>query len=714
MDCSRKTAGNLTLNTLGAIDSRNGKIFRPLQFVLLSLLLWASVVSCRNNLSYHPKAVSGILDLRDWNVAEHPLIDLDGEWEYYPGLLSSSDKASGSKKPFTVPGTWNGSGYGTLKLKLLLPEHSNAFAFYSKGQATAFTLYANGEKILNSGTPGADRQSSIPNSRPSFHELNRSSSEILITLEISNFYHRFGGLWHGIRFGDSEELRKEVSQFRDMDLFFGGIFFLTFLYHIGLFLIRRKDRSPLPFGLFCLVLFVRLLVTEDKILLSYFPFWGYETSMRLEYLTFYLSLPLGLHYLRHTFPEFFPKVWIRGFYILACGFTLSSLLPFPEASKVIPYYQAAMFAAIILAVYVLCRAVLNKKPYAAPLLFGFFTLSVTGVLDVLSAHQILGIRFLMPFGLLTLVLIETFVLSSRYGDLYREKELLTEEMLRLNMTYSRFVPRRFLGLLEKVNIADMLPGDQVRKEMTILFSDIRSFTEISESMNGKESFEFLNNYLSKMEPLIRTNHGFVDKYFGDGIMALFSERPDDAVYAAIQMQTEILSYNRHRVGDRAIRVGIGIHTGSLILGLIGAEGRMESTVISEAVHVASRLEYLTKYYGANILISNDSFLLLEKPDRFLIRKLDKIRVKGKAGEIFIHEIGDYLSATEKEAFKNSKQYYEKGLDAFFAGRYMDAGETFREALRIYPGDKAASLYLKRCTEQLPTRIKRYAPGPDLA
>ncbi|WP_039948263.1 7TM diverse intracellular signaling domain-containing protein [Leptospira fainei] len=684
------------------------------QFILLFSVIWIGLASCRKNLSYHPTAVAGILDLRNWNVAEHPLIDLDGEWEYYPGLLSSSGKVADDKRSFNVPGTWNGSGYGTLKLKLLLPENSPAFAFYSKGQATAFTLYVNGEKILNSGTPGADRQSSIPDSRPSFHELNHSASELLIVLEISNFYHRFGGLWYGIRFGESEELKKEVSQYRDMDLFLGGIFFLTFLYHIGLFLIRRKDRSPLPFGLFCFVLFVRLLVTEDKILLSYFPSWGYETSMRLEYLSFYLSLPLGLHYLRHTFPEFFPKIWIRGFYILACGFALSSLLSFPEASKVIPYYQAVMFAAIILAIYVLCRAVLNRKPYAAPLLFGFFTLSATGVLDVLSAHQILGTRFLMPIGLLTLVLIETFVLSSRYGDLYREKEILTEKMLRLNITYSRFVPRNFLGLLEKGNIADMLPGDQVRKEMTILFSDIRSFTEISESMNGKESFEFLNNYLSKMEPVIRTNHGFVDKYFGDGIMALFSERPDDAVNAAIQMQTEILSYNRQRIGDRAIRVGIGIHTGSLILGLIGAEGRMESTVISEAVHVASRLEYLTKYYGANILISQDSFLLLEQPDRFLIRKLDKIEIKGKIDEVFIYEIGDYLNATEKEAFQNSKQYYEKGLDAFFAGRYMDAGETFREALRVYPGDKAANLYLKRCTEQLPTRVKRYAPGPDLA
>ncbi|WP_246032182.1 adenylate/guanylate cyclase domain-containing protein [Leptospira fluminis] len=696
------TEGNVTLKRIIEFSRLSAIRFFFFLSILGPFLLFAS--SCSRQTEERPKVSNGILDLRNWDFQRHPLLDLTGDWEYYPDRLASDGNAEEKKSLFAVPGVWLGSGYATMKLGILLPKNAPNLAFYSKGQATAFDLYVNGAKVLKSGIVGKDPVSSVPESRGSFGEWDPSGVSIAqVTLDISNFHHRFGGLWYGIRFGESSALREEVARFRDMDWFLGGIFFLTFLYHVGLFLIRRQDLSPLPFGLFCFTLFVRILVTEDKILLSYFPSFGYLTSMRLEYLTFYLSLPLGLHYLRSIYPDLFPRIWMGSFYGLGLIFSVGAFLPFPEASKAIPYYQASMFASIILVVYVLVLAVWKRKPYAIPLMVGYLILSTAGVIEVLAAHQILKTRSFLPLGLFVLVMIETFVLSFRYGDLYREKEALAEELRRINSTYSSFVPSKFLGLLDKQSVAELKPGDQVRREVTILFSDIRSFTEISESMNAKENFEFLNTYLGRMEPVIRTNRGFVEKYFGDGIMALFSETPDDAVLAAIQMQKEILIYNRQRLaeGRRPFQVGIGIHTGSSILGLIGAEGRMDSTVISEAVHVAARLEVLTKFYGTGILLSQDTYSSLKNRERFLSRKLDRIPIKGKKEEVFIYEIGDYLSDAEQEAFRNSKTGFEKGVDAFLSGRFMDAGETFREALRVYPGDKTSLLYLKRCTEQMP-------------
>ncbi|MCZ0900792.1 adenylate/guanylate cyclase domain-containing response regulator, partial [Microcoleus sp. HI-ES] len=164
------------------------------------------------------------------------------------------------------------------------------------------------------------------------------------------------------------------------------------------------------------------------------------------------------------------------------------------------------------------------------------------------------------------------------------------ELEKIAAASARFVPREFLKFLKRESIVDARLGDSVQAEMTIMFADIRSFTSLSESMSPRENFEFLNSYLSRVGPVIREYNGFIDKYIGDGIMALFPNRAEDAVQAAIEMQHQVKIYNRHRQnsGYQPISIGIGLHTGTLMLGTIGEAERMESTVISDAVNLASR------------------------------------------------------------------------------------------------------------------------------
>jgi two-component system sensor histidine kinase ChiS len=170
---------------------------------------------------------------------------------------------------------------------------------------------------------------------------------------------------------------------------------------------------------------------------------------------------------------------------------------------------------------------------------------------------------------------------------------------KINIAYGRFVPHEFLKFLERESIVDVQLGDQVQKEMTVLFADIRSFTSLSERMSPKENFDFLNAYLSRVSPVIRNHNGFIDKYIGDAVMALFPQTADDAVQAAIEMQKQVSLYNSYRQenGYDPIAIGIGLHSGTLMLGTVGESQRMESTVIADAVNLASRLEGLTKVYG---------------------------------------------------------------------------------------------------------------------
>ncbi|PJZ69599.1 adenylate/guanylate cyclase domain-containing protein [Leptospira perolatii] len=669
---------------------------------------------CGPNRLQSPVASNGILDLSSWDINSEPIVSLNGDWEYYPGILISSKESipSGTEPSFSkVPRTWKGDGFGTYHLKVLLSKGSSELALASKSQATAYRLFLNGKELISAGTPGTVKDESIPSNHPAFRSLGDVGNELDIFVQVSNFHHRLGGIWFEINLGSARELQFQLSQKRDWDWFLGGIFFLTALFHIGEFLARRKDRSSFIFGAFCAILFLRLFITEDYLLPFYFPSLSYDACIRLDYFTFYLGLPLSLHYLKYLFPNYFPNIWLRGFYSLAAGFIISLLLPLPEATEVIPYYQAVFFVAFVLGMYVLVRAIGDKQAYSVPLCIGYFALGITGTVDVFSTHQMVRMNEMLPVGLLILVIIQTFVLSFRFSQLAKEKDELTEELRILNESYRRFVPIRFLGFLGKKKITELGPGDQALRDMSVLFSDIRSFTELSEKLDPKESFEFLNSYLSRMEPIIRSNHGFVDKYFGDAIMALFPENPDDALHAAVQMQISIQEENliRAEKGIPEIQVGIGVHTGSMMMGLIGGEGKLESTVISDAVRVVSHLESMTRHTNSNILVSEEFFLRLKNPDAFLSRKLDQVKIKGRDEELVIYEIADFLGLQEREAFRKSKTPFEKGVLAFWSGRYKDAGESFREALRLYPGDLSSHSYIKRCSISTQSQASKALP-----
>ena len=206
--------------------------------------------------------------------------------------------------------------------------------------------------------------------------------------------------------------------------------------------------------------------------------------------------------------------------------------------------------------------------------------------------------------------------------------MLSDAESELTDAAKRFVPHEFLNFLGHKSIVDVQLGDQVQQEMSIMFADIRNFATFSERMSPKENFDFINDYLNRVGPVIRAHQGFIDKYIGDAVMALFPNTADDALQAAIAMQKQVSLYNweRQQQGDGAIAIGIGLHTGSLMLGTIGESERMESTVIADAVNLASRLESLTKTYGASILISGDTLMgLVQKPSTTTIDFSDECK-----------------------------------------------------------------------------------------
>lgn len=288
-------------------------------------------------------------------------------------------------------------------------------------------------------------------------------------------------------------------------------------------------------------------------------------------------------------------------------------------------------------------------------------------------------------------------LKKAHDELEDRVRVRTAELDRTNKAYSRFVPHEFLHFLNRNSILDVHLGDQVQQDMTILFADIRAFTTMSEAMTPQENFSFLNSYLNQVSPIIREHHGFIDKYIGDAVMALFPQKPEDALKATIAMRQEISNYNqeRRRQNRPSIKVGFGIHTGTLMLGIIGEAERMEGTVISDAVNLASRLEHLTKLYGVSILISQDALFGIERPSRYRFRFLDRVQVAGKTEAVSVFEIFDGEPAETIALKMKTRTDFEKGLLHYHSQEFAQAEAHFAEVLRQNPQDKAAQLYLKR-------------------
>ncbi|MCP2727046.1 response regulator [Limnofasciculus baicalensis] len=271
-------------------------------------------------------------------------------------------------------------------------------------------------------------------------------------------------------------------------------------------------------------------------------------------------------------------------------------------------------------------------------------------------------------------------------------------LAKINAAYGRFVPHNFLKFLGRESIIDVQLGDQIQKEMTILFSDIRSFTTLSEGMSPEDNFNFLNSYLNRVSPVIRAHQGFIDKYIGDAVMALFPQSPDHAVSGAIEMQKQVTIYNQHRrkKGYVPIAIGIGLHTGTLMLGTIGERERMESTVISDAVNLASRLEGLTKLYGAGIVISENTLYTLDDLEKYSYRFLDRVKVKGKNSAVAIFEVYSGDSERLKKLKIETQTSFEEAIVFYYRQKFDIAKQMFEDVLHINPQDKAAMLYISRC------------------
>lgn len=640
------------------------------------------------------------------------LVKLSENWRLYPAqLCTGADCRDGAVWP--APLLWQdgvhpqvpGMGFGTYVLQVSLPEayREAQLALMLFDVGSSYRLLVNGQEIGRLGRVGTSAAESEPDVRPAYHVFRAQGPQMTLAIQVANFVHPRGGLRAAPLLGLSPAIfaSRDQSLFRNL-LLLGVILGMAF-YHLGLFLNRREDQPALWFALFCFAWALRMLTTDEVILLAMVPDLDYGVQIRLEYISFIVAGPLFVSFLNQTYPFTGSRqvtlvlLTLGG---LICAFVLLS--PTPTFPRYLLYFQLLTLLCVLAGLFVLSLALLQQKPGAMAAVFGGVVACVAAVNDVLFYRDISPVGPIFHYGLLIFILAQSYLLARLFAAAYRSANDLSLNLRDTNAALARFVPTEFLDLLQKTDITQIRLGDQVQQNMSVMFTDIRSFTRLSEQMSPTENFNFLNSYLRRMTPLVNARGGFIDKYIGDAVMALFGGKPDAALLAAIDMHRELRVYNRHRanLGYERIAIGIGIHTGDIMLGIIGHENRMEGTVISDAVNTAARIEQLTRRYGSVIMVSDETVEQLERPSDFALRTLGRVRVKGRSRAVRLHEVLNGHPPELADLYGRTVSDFEQAVSLAYSRQYESALRAFEAVLRINPADRAAQFYRKRMRELL--------------
>ncbi|SCA55707.1 Adenylate cyclase [Candidatus Terasakiella magnetica] len=287
--------------------------------------------------------------------------------------------------------------------------------------------------------------------------------------------------------------------------------------------------------------------------------------------------------------------------------------------------------------------------------------------------------------------------SKPIGTMIMMEDISSEK--RMKSTMSRYMDP---GLADQLmgGGEDFLGGQST--EATVLFSDVASFTTLSEELGAQGIVKLLNEYFTLMVDCLNDEGGMLDKFIGDAIMAIFGtpfpheDDPDRAVRCAIQMMVKLNEFNagRKAQGLLPIDIRIGLNTDNVVSGNIGSPKRMDYTVIGDGVNLAARLESGAKQYGAHILISEFTFKQLKGTYR--TRAMDHVVVKGKTEPVGIYEVLDYHTEETFPNMVDGLAHFRDGIECYHKGAFDDGIEKFKKVLELNPKDKASEIYIERC------------------
>ena len=561
-------------------------------------------------------------------ILEKSNLEIHTNWDFFWGrFIPPYDKSASPDLVVSAPSDWNkynlsdeiknitkkGNGSGTYRLKLtnLKPDTTYVFPVY-KLAYTAFSIFADNVLIFQSGQPAEEWE--YTKTQQFFDKATFTTNEsgtVLLTILVSNNFYRKGGLRGTVSLYEADYYQNYYFRTLSTYAVFSGILLMISIYCLINFL-RKKDKSSLFLSMLILSVFSRFATSDFPLLKILFPELPFNIMLRIEYISVFF-IPCFMTLYIDTLNKFIFKR-IPAFIIATPGFEffiLDFILPIRLANRLVPAMQIYMYVVIALDALLFILSIFKERDFISTIsIISLAIVALGATCDILSIHHVTfmkGIHLLMPafvqFALLQIVLL-AYIQNKNYMKVFELNDYLQET----NKAYYRFVPKEFLELLCKKDITEITLGEYKISKAAVLSADIRNFTSTSEKLVPIQVFDMLNSYLRRVAPLIRKYHGVIEKYLGDGIIAIFPESAEAALNCAIEMQEQMIELREEfsQRGMPQIQIGIGIHYGDIVIGTGGNNDRMTEISLSKDIDIAIKTESKTKQYHRPILATYEA------------------------------------------------------------------------------------------------------------
>ena len=453
---------------------------RPNLAIPLAILLCLSLAG--PGFAQVPAAVEGVMDLRQWDFDSQGTVELDGEFEFYWGQHIEPREL---RIPVidgityqSVPDSWvqpqqPATGYATYRLNILIPAKEE-YALRLPDFSSSYRLYVDGEQRVEVGVPGISRTTTSARFYPTTVTFTPTGPRVELVFHVSNFHYRTGGLWLSTTFGPADEIVREIESARSIDLILFGAILMMGLYNIVLFTLRPADKAGLFLGLFCIVLSGRMLAVGERVLtrLTDLPF---DTYVRLEYISWYLSIATFAGFLRCVMPGEFKQVAAITIYVVVGAATLLTLATPPETlSQLVAPMQLLTIVCQIYAIWTFSLGLARKREGTYVLAIAYLALLVASVNDILVSNAMIdGIQLLGP-SLFIFVLTQSILISYRFSQSFKLIATQREQLEATNISLRTQEKLRLQAESASEKLLDHEADSKRLSDIKVLFSLISS------------------------------------------------------------------------------------------------------------------------------------------------------------------------------------------------------------------------------------------------
>jgi len=421
----------------------------------IAVLISGCTISKKNLLN--PELKKGEIDLHLWNFSQQGEVNLNGEWEFYFHKLDSEIDTlllPTDKTFINVPSTWDnknlsGQGYGTYRCRIILPFNCTSLCIRIPSISTAYNFYCNKKLVGRVGNVGRTAQISKPQFLPSIYQLPKADT-LDLTIEVSNFNYKKGGIWEELTIDDCTTLHNQLIKKYFIDAFLTGSLIIMALYHLGLYILRRRDKSPVYFAGLCFFTVLRLLSQGEDILVQFIPSLSWEIFIKIEFISFFLLPALGSLFVSRLFPKEFSNKILYTILVVSSLWTLYALIfdALYSSYAILPY-QIITVIILVYLFFVIISAVFKKRENATYVLFGFVIIFVCTLNDMLLTHNFINSIYIVPYGIFIYFFVQSYVLTRRFSDAFSQVEQLSAKLVTVNIDLEHKVNERTSELVQQ-------------------------------------------------------------------------------------------------------------------------------------------------------------------------------------------------------------------------------------------------------------------------